>query len=95
MLQRLLFQHYQGQLLTQQLPHLISLFFRLMALAGPVRATVLTFFNPAVALGLGIVVLGQSLTTGMLLGFPLVLLGAYWATRSPTEESREPSSDTT
>jgi len=71
------------------------LFFRLIALAGPVRATVITFFNPAVALGLGIVVLGESLTTGMLLGFPLVLLGAYWATRSPTEESRELSSDTT
>ncbi len=71
------------------------LFFRLIALAGPVRATVITFFNPAVALGLGMLVLGESLTTGMLLGFPLVLLGAYWATRSPADGPAELSSTTT
>ena len=59
------------------------LFFRLIALAGPVRATVITFINPAVAIGLGILVLGEPLTWGMVLGFPLVLLGAYWATRTP------------
>lgn len=59
------------------------LFFRLIALAGPVRATVITFINPAVAIGLGLVVLSEPLTWGMVLGFPLVLLGAYWATRSP------------
>jgi drug/metabolite transporter (DMT)-like permease len=58
------------------------LFFRLIALAGPVRATVITFINPAVAILLGIVVLGEPLTWGMVLGFPLVLLGAFWATRS-------------
>ena len=59
------------------------LFFRLIALAGPVRATVITFINPAVAIGLGLVILGEPLTSGMALGFPLVLLGAYWATRTP------------
>jgi drug/metabolite transporter (DMT)-like permease len=59
------------------------LFFRLIALAGPVRATVITFINPAVAIGLGLLVLGEPLTWGMVLGFPLVLLGAYWATRTP------------
>ena len=59
------------------------LFFRLIALAGPVRATVITFINPAVAIGLGILILGEPLTLGMLLGFPLVVLGAYWATRTP------------
>ena len=59
------------------------LFFRLIALAGPVRATVITFINPAVAIGLGILVLGEPLTWGMVLGFPLVLLGAWWATRTP------------
>jgi len=59
------------------------LFFRLIALAGPVRATVITFINPAVAIGLGILILDEPLTLGMVLGFPLVVLGAYWATRSP------------
>ena len=61
------------------------LFFRLIALVGPVRATVITFLNPAVAVGLGILVLDEPLTAGILLGFPLVLLGAWWATR-PTSE---------
>jgi drug/metabolite transporter (DMT)-like permease len=58
-------------------------FFRLIALAGPVRATVITFINPAVAVSLGIVVLGEPLTLGMVAGFPLVLLGALWSTRNP------------
>ena len=57
------------------------LFFQLIAEAGPVRATVFTFLNPAVAIALGILVLGEPLTVGTLVGFPLVLLGAYWATR--------------
>jgi drug/metabolite transporter (DMT)-like permease len=62
------------------------LFFRLIALAGPVRATLITFINPAVAIGLGILVLSEPLTWGMVLGFPLVLLGAWWATRTPAAE---------
>jgi drug/metabolite transporter (DMT)-like permease len=59
------------------------LFFDLIAEAGPVRATVITFVNPAVAVALGLVVLGEPLTVGTLVGFPLVLLGSYWATRGP------------
>jgi drug/metabolite transporter (DMT)-like permease len=56
-------------------------FFRLIALAGPVRATVITFINPAVAVGLGLVVLAEPLTRGMALGFPMVVAGAWLATR--------------
>lgn len=59
------------------------LFFDLIAEAGPVRATVITFVNPAVAVLLGLAVLGEPLTWGILVGFPLVLLGSYWATRAP------------
>ena len=59
------------------------LFFQLIAEAGPVRATVITFVNPAVAVGLGLVVLDEPLTVGTIIGFPLVLLGSYWATRAP------------
>ena len=57
------------------------LFFRLIAAAGPVRATTITFINPAVAILLGIVVLSEPLTTGMLIGFPLVIAGSFLATR--------------
>jgi drug/metabolite transporter (DMT)-like permease len=63
------------------------LFFQLIAAAGPVRATVITFVNPAVAVALGLVVLGEPLTVGTIIGFPLVLLGSYWATRSPKSVS--------
>jgi drug/metabolite transporter (DMT)-like permease len=57
------------------------LFFRLIAVAGPVRAVTITFINPAVAIALGVLVLGESLTPGMLVGFPLVLAGSWLATR--------------
>jgi len=56
-------------------------FFALIAEAGPNRATVITFVNPAVALLLGVLVLDEHFTLGIALGFPLVLLGCYLSTR--------------
>ena len=50
-------------------------FFALIAEAGPTRATLITYVNPAVALLLGVVVLGEQVTVGMAIGFPLILLG--------------------
>jgi drug/metabolite transporter (DMT)-like permease len=67
----------------------LVLFFALIREVGPNRALVITFLNPAVAVLLGIVVLGEALTTGTLVGFPLVLLGCVLATRRtrvPVEE---------
>jgi drug/metabolite transporter (DMT)-like permease len=58
------------------------LFFGLIAEVGPARATVITYVNPAVALLLGVALLGERVTVGMLVGFPLVLLGSVLATRS-------------
>jgi drug/metabolite transporter (DMT)-like permease len=58
------------------------LFFALIAEIGPVRATVITYVNPAVAAVLGVLVLGESLTAGMAIGFVLVLAGSALATRS-------------
>lgn len=57
-------------------------FFALIAEAGPQRALVFTFVNPAVALLLGIWLLGEPLTPGALAGFPLVLVGCVLATRA-------------
>jgi drug/metabolite transporter (DMT)-like permease len=57
-------------------------FFALIAEAGPNRASVITFVNPAVALVLGVLLLGDTFTVGIALGFPLVLLGCVIATRS-------------
>jgi drug/metabolite transporter (DMT)-like permease len=50
---------------------------------GPVRATVITYVNPAVAAVLGVVVLKETLTTAMALGFVLVIAGSALATRRP------------
>jgi drug/metabolite transporter (DMT)-like permease len=55
------------------------LFFALIAAVGPVRATVITYVNPAVALGLGVVLLGEPVTVGVIAGFALILVGSYLA----------------
>ena len=57
------------------------LFFALIAEIGPVRSTVITYVNPAVAAVLGVAVLHESLTPGMGAGFLLVLAGSGLATR--------------
>lgn len=56
-------------------------FFALIAEVGPVRATLVTYLNPAVALLLGLLFAAEPLTLGVALGFPLVLAGSYFATR--------------
>jgi drug/metabolite transporter (DMT)-like permease len=56
------------------------IFFALIADIGPVRATVITYVNPAVAILLGVTILGEHLTAGMIVGFPLVLIGSVFAT---------------
>lgn len=63
------------------------LFFALIAEVGPVRATVITYVNPAVAAVLGVVLLGERFTVGMAIGFALVLAGSVLATgrRAPRQ----------
>jgi drug/metabolite transporter (DMT)-like permease len=57
------------------------IFFALIDEVGPVRATVITYVNPAVAVALGVVLLHEPLTGGILVGFVLVLTGSVLATR--------------
>ena len=70
-------------------------FFALLAEVGPSRTTVITYVNPAVAVLLGVLALGEPVTAGLVVGFPLVLLGSYLATRrsapgqAPGEEGRD------
>jgi drug/metabolite transporter (DMT)-like permease len=58
------------------------LFFALIGQVGPARATVITYVNPAVAVLAGVTVLGESFTSGMAVGFPLILVGSVLAARS-------------
>jgi drug/metabolite transporter (DMT)-like permease len=70
------------------------LFFQLIAEIGPVRATVITYVNPAVAAILGVTVLSEAFTRGMGIGFALVLAGSVLATvpaRQHGEAVRAPS----
>jgi len=65
-------------------------FFALIGEVGPVRATVITYVNPAVAAVLGVVVLNEHLSTGMLVGFALILGGCVLATGKGPEPVPEP-----
>ena len=56
-------------------------FFKLIEEVGPARATVITYLNPAVAVGLGVTFLDEPFTAGIAVGFVLVLLGSALATR--------------
>jgi drug/metabolite transporter (DMT)-like permease len=61
-------------------------FFQLIAEVGPVRATVITYVNPAVAAVAGVVFLGESFTAGMGVGLVLILAGSALATRGGRRE---------
>jgi drug/metabolite transporter (DMT)-like permease len=73
------------------------LFFRLIAEVGPVRATVITYVNPAVAVAAGVVMLGEPLTLGTVVGFVLILFGCWLATgasaRAPAPKVLEQRGD--
>jgi drug/metabolite transporter (DMT)-like permease len=55
-------------------------FFALIAEVGPARATVITYVNPAVAVALGVIVLGERLTVAIGAAFVLILGGSVLAT---------------
>jgi len=65
------------------------LFFELIAEVGPTRAMVITYVNPAVALVLGVAILGEPFTVGAGVGFVLILMGSFLATaRTPLAARR-------
>jgi len=66
------------------------LFFRLIAEIGPARSTLITFLNPAVAVGLGVAFLNEDLTLGIAVGFPCILAGCWLATRARAAEVDDP-----
>jgi drug/metabolite transporter (DMT)-like permease len=65
-------------------------FFALITEVGPVRATVITYVNPAVAAVVGVALLSEHLATGMIVGFVLVLAGSALATGRGPEPVPEP-----
>ena len=55
-------------------------FFELVKEVGSTRSVVVTYVNTALAVVLGILLLNEPLTVGIVIGFPLVLLGSVLAT---------------
>ena len=58
-----------------------TLFFALVAEVGPVRSTLVTYLNPAVAVAAGAIVLDEPITWLTAAGFVLVLTGSALASR--------------
>jgi drug/metabolite transporter (DMT)-like permease len=59
------------------------LFFKVMADIGPARASLVTYLNTSVAVLLGVLILSEPLTLGIMVGLPMVLIGSYFASRKP------------
>jgi drug/metabolite transporter (DMT)-like permease len=66
----------------------LLLFFALIVQAGPSRAAVITYMNPAVAVALGVIVLGEPLTGAIVGGFLLIIFGSWLSTRRPVPRSQ-------
>jgi drug/metabolite transporter (DMT)-like permease len=64
------------------------LYLRLIAEAGPVRAEVVTYVNPAVAVTLGVLVLGEPFAPLIAISFMLILAGSVLATRPSNQPTR-------
>ena len=58
-----------------------AFFFTLMADIGPTRASLVTYWNTAIAVVLGVIILSEPLTIGMSIGLPLVMLGSWLVNR--------------
>jgi drug/metabolite transporter (DMT)-like permease len=58
-------------------------FFIVMKEIGPARASIGTYVNTAVAVVLGVLILSEPLTLGIIIGLPLVMIGSYLASRKP------------
>jgi drug/metabolite transporter (DMT)-like permease len=54
-----------------------------MADIGPARASLVTYINTSFAVVLGVLILSEPLTLGIMVGLPMVLVGSYFASRKP------------
>jgi drug/metabolite transporter (DMT)-like permease len=61
------------------------LFFKLIEEIGPARGSLVTYVNTAVAVVLGVIILKEPLTIGIVIGLPLVLIGSYLASKKSQE----------
>jgi len=58
-------------------------FFIVLKEIGPARASIGTYVNTAIAVVLGVLILSEPLTLGIMIGLPLVMIGSFLASRKP------------
>ena len=59
-------------------------FFIVLKEIGPARSSIVTYVNTAIAVVLGVLILSEPLTLGIMIGLPLVMIGSFLASRKPT-----------
>jgi len=59
------------------------MYFTLIARAGAIRASVVTYINPAIAAVLGVALLHESLSVTAIAGLLLIILGSWLSTGGP------------
>ncbi len=59
-------------------------FFIVLKEIGPARSSIVTYINTAVAVVLGVLILSEPLTIGIMIGLPLVMIGSFLASRKPS-----------
>ena len=62
-------------------------FFIVLKEIGPARASIGTYVNTAVAVVLGVMILSEPLTIGIIIGLPLVMIGSFLASRKNSATS--------
>ena len=58
-----------------------AFFFTLIADIGPTRASLVTYWNTAIAVVIGVIILSEPITAGIGIGLPLVMLGSWLVNR--------------
>jgi drug/metabolite transporter (DMT)-like permease len=66
-------------------------FFELIKEMGPTRATIITYVNPAVAVILGVALLGEQFAASTGVGFALILVGCWLSTAPRASRQRAPA----
>jgi len=69
------------------------IFFQLIKEVGPSRTVVITYFNTGIAVILGTVGLNEPLTSGIIIGFPMIIVGSILATSASAQVGPERGAD--
>lgn len=69
------------------------LLFALISEVGPIRATMIAYVNPAVAVLLGALVLSEPVSAATIAGFLLIVTGTYFATHAGQKSGAQVASD--